>query len=489
MVSCVASWNTTTADRELRSLNKLRYRGTWWLPAQNTKRVPGTLLFSHEEGGTLSLDGSLGEMTAVMGELVMLQPKIILGISSKGELLTLYDCFENHRTGGSSGLVTSRFYVSRVFKGAHFTSPELIRFRSLSVHYSGLDEWINTSGFEILYQKEEEDVIVKYKRPAPIEIPVDENWKVVLDFSCTYPSLTRVQIEAVVKQKAYVTIRTAGERTLDEYLDFVYDIRDFLTLAAMDTVYPLDIHASTEINKKKMNESWYYPRVEMYFRQLEVPSSPSRFYDFSMLFSFHDIYDQIRNVIANWFATRESLRSVRDLYFGTLYNPEAYLQQKFLSLAQALESYHRTRMKALESPEDEHRKRIAGILDKTDQQDRSWLEEKLRWSNEVTFRTRLKDLLHDLSDVVPEIIGDPDKLANQVVDTRNYLTHYDPRLRDQAASVHELIEITERLKTVLHACLTVELGLGKSMVRFLFAKNWRYQQMGARFKRKQSGTR
>jgi len=63
------------------------------------------------------------------------------------------------------------------------------------------------------------------------------------------------------------------------------------------------------------------------------------------------------------------------------------------------------------------------------------------------------------------------------------------KAKAMAASVHELIEITERLKIVLHACLTVELGLGKSIVRFLFAKNWRYRQIAARFKRKQSGTR
>jgi hypothetical protein len=58
----------------------------------------------------------------------------------------------------------------------------------------------------------------------------------------------------------------------------------------------------------------------------------------------------------------------------------------------ALESYHRIRVRSEELPQEEHRQRVKRILDAAGEGDRKWLEEKLRWSNELTFRTRLKEL-------------------------------------------------------------------------------------------------
>lgn len=83
---------------------------------------------------------------------------------------------------------------------------------------------------------------------------------------------------------------------------------------------------------------------------------------------------------------------------------------------------------------------------------------------------------HGLADTVPSVIGDADKFAGQVVDTRNYLTHYDPELKNRAASGTELSKITEKLKIVLQICLIRELGLNESTIRFLLMKNWTFQQ-------------
>lgn len=50
-----------------------------------------------------------------------------------------------------------------------------------------------------------------------------------------------------------------------------------------------------------------------------------------------------------WFEISEKLKPVFDLYLGVMYNPGMYKEYQFLSLAQALESYHRNVMEK-ESP-------------------------------------------------------------------------------------------------------------------------------------------
>jgi len=56
------------------------------------------------------------------------------------------------------------------------------------------------------------------------------------------------------------------------------------------------------------------------------------------------------------------------------------------------------------------------------------------------------------------------------------LTHYDPELKNKAASGTELPKIAEKLKIVLQVCLIRELGLSEGLIKFLLMKNWRFQR-------------
>jgi hypothetical protein len=446
---------------------ELNITGTWWLPGKPEMRIPGTLRFSPEKGGALSLHGCFDEKTT------MLNPSVILGASTEGKSLTLCECFET-RKSVSSGLSTSTFYSNLMFMGAHFPSRETITFRNLSINYTRLDEWMNASAFKIS-EPEYGHLTVEYTQPMSHEIQIDDSLKIVIEFRYTPPSRYRVQTQATVKHRPYVIIVPTDEKSLDYFLDLIYDIQNFLTLSAMEPVYPEHIVGETEASKFKVDDHVAYRPVEVLFRQLERVRSHIVLRG-DLLISFKDIYDQLRESFANWIGTRELLGSVRDLYFGTLYNPGAYLQQQFLSLTQALESYHRIRIRSEELAPEKHGERLKRIVDSAPEEDKKWLEEKLKWSNELTFRTRLKELFDGLVETVPSVIGDVDKFAGQVVDTRNYLTHYDPELKNRAASGTELSRITEKLKIVMQICLIRELGLNESTIRFLLMKNWTFQQ-------------
>jgi hypothetical protein len=79
-----------------------------------------------------------------------------------------------------------------------------------------------------------------------------------------------------------------------------------------------------------------------------------------------------------------------------------------------------------------------------------------------------------LEDAVSALITDKDAFAKNVVNTRNYHTHYDPHLKDKAVQGSKLYALTEQLSYLLQACLLVELGIPKQKCAELLIRNQGY---------------
>jgi hypothetical protein len=261
---------------------EFEYEGVWWLPDQPEKEVSGTLKFTPGEGAVLELIGSFRDIKDFGKSFT---PEIILGISSKGKIVTLHRCIENKSIISSPGLTVSAFYVHVVLVGAHFEKTEDIKFKSLSVHLSHLDDWVNISGFDIQdYNKDGK--VIKYKPPKPIEATLKDNCKILIDIRATYPTISLVQREATIKQRTYIEIEPTEERTFDEYLKLLHYIRNFLSLGIMKPAYPLTIEATVEINKIPLKNTYYYPPIKVFYALRDIPKAPDIIMPFDMLFSF-----------------------------------------------------------------------------------------------------------------------------------------------------------------------------------------------------------
>ena len=186
-----------------------------------------------------------------------------------------------------------------------------------------------------------------------------------------------------------------------------------------------------------------------------------------MLFTFKDISEKFSFFLKNWFRKAELLEPVYDLYFGTLYNPGMYLNNEFLNLVQAIESYHRRTMKNYELAEDQHQKRIAEILSAVPDKYEEWLGKKLKYSNEPSLRKRLRDILKSCPEALNQVIRNKKSFINNTIVTRNYWTHFDPELKEQSAKNGELFKLVSRLRILLQSCLLKELGFSSKSVETL----------------------
>ena len=150
-----------------------------------------------------------------------------------------------------------------------------------------------------------------------------------------------------------------------------------------------------------------------------------------------------------------------------LFGPDVGPEYQFLSLAQALETYHRrTRPESRYLEEAEYGRRYEEIVEALPgdlpRPLKSKLKDVLKYGNEWSLRKRVTDLLDGLpSGVVEDEGGD---FVEAVVNTRNYLTHYTEELRERALQGTVLSEALDELRRVVAFLLFQELGLDEQKV-------------------------
>lgn len=470
-------------------------KGIWWLSDNPSEKISGSLKFIPSEGAVLDLMGTFKEIQdRDIRNLNTFNPEIILGISLTGEKITLHKCFETKTQKSTSfegdnisaTSTISSFYSSNVFLGAHFEKKEDIKFKTLSIQYTYLEKWVNISGFTKQFG-EEGEVVIKYKPPHSIQAIIDSDLKIFIDFQSNYSS--SVHKEPIIKQKTCLRIEPSEEKSLDELLKIMYHIQNFISLGVTEPVFPLVIIGRTEANKRLIGTNVDYPPVKIIYALNYITKEVDTLHRFQMLFTFDDISDRFEYFIKNWLGKIELLEPIYYLYFGTIYNPNLYLQHQFLNLTQAIESYHRRVYGGEYQEKNKYRiglcKSFVEIIPiDFDKDYKDSLKQKLKYLNEYSLRKRLKDICKEnLKEVLErsnlDLLKDfKDKnainsFADSVTDTRNYLTHYDEELKNKTVNGNELYTLLKKLKILLEIFLLKELGFSFNKINILISRKYK----------------
>lgn len=171
-----------------------------------------------------------------------------------------------------------------------------------------------------------------------------------------------------------------------------------------------------------------------------------------MFFTLAEASPDISTVMKHWFAKQARLRPVFNLFFGIRYHPDIYLDVRFLVFAQAVETY------------DYRRRRKPG----------SW-----------TLAERIADVLARCQTASKKIVGptaaDRDAFIKLFKDSRNYYTHYNPKLEKKAATGAALLLLTIQLQAIIEMSLLRELGFTRRAIDQIMGRVGRYREI-AHFK-------
>jgi hypothetical protein len=403
----------------------------------------------------------------------VLRWSIILGFTLQGKRVTLVDCLELTTHLNFPGMPTSKIVSNLLFVGAHFNTEDSILFDAMSASYSLLDEWLDISGFEIEHLWKEKELLLKYRLPKKIEVPVNDSYVLSFEFTANKPLFPRT--EAIIKQQSHIKIKPSEEKPLYFYDYIFHNLQNLLSLATMKTVNPLSFIASKGTDRPQTIDVYF--RNPHYVQDKQKPHTQS-----DMLFTFHDIKENLVNHLVTWLNKAKLLQPVHNLYFGALYNPRMYIEHRFLSLCQAVEAYHRRIYSGTYQETDEYRKNLYPLLlsaipDGIEKGFRDSIKARLTYLNEYSLRKRFAQILKQYNTLAQPIIPNLNEFTEDVINTRNFLTHYDKDLDTRAKKGEELYILTERLKFVLELCFLSEFGFKTEEVEMLIRRTNRYNYL------------
>jgi hypothetical protein len=457
---------------------EFEYSGIWWLPENPENRVTGQLSFNKDEDPLLELLGALNPRETFSSGADF-QPEIILGITTDGNLCTLYKNIGIGRSHSFPGISRERFRSQYLFFGKHFSTGEEIKFSSYRVNYTNLEEWMGKSPFDLEILKEEEKVkkySAHYTYPDVVEINIpslNSNFCAVstLDTHTDYKTIT-------FHHRSYLRFHPASSQHFDWYWDLLYDMRNLLTLMIGELVHPIKVQAYID-KLEDEDDKTKVEIVDIYFRQ-PYAKPTKRVASSEMLITLPFIQGTSSDLFETWFSNREKFRSVYDLFFGYLYRSDMYVQFRFLSLMQALEGFHRVTRPGKYLSSDEYEKYriilIAALPEDMPGDLKDALKSRIKYGNEYSLRKRLNELFNDVGDNLRALVS-PNyrEFIGRVVDNRNYLTHYDEESREQEPDITMLFFDCQRLRIFLTILLLKELAIDEETIRTIISKSRKLQ--------------
>jgi hypothetical protein len=166
----------------------------------------------------------------------------------------------------------------------------------------------------------------------------------------------------------------------------------------------------------------------------------------------------------------ETSKPAFNLYFASKAGAHSYLDGRFLALAQGIETLHRRNSQETMMEESAFNKLVAEIVKGCPSEKQDWLAAKLEHANELSLRHRLRQMIEPYKN----LYGDSKQRNNfigKVIDTRNFFTHYDPKLAQKWARGEDLWKLCMKLEALFQLHFLRLVGLESTRINDLAKKN------------------
>jgi len=446
----------------VRIKEEFKKSGYFWLPSAPDKKFPGTLSIS--DGGIIDLEivelfESVGSDSINWGsfdsEALNWEPafynnfKRLVGHIETDEV-TLDDSkfkegFPNRKTGLSRSLLR----VGRAFTGIKYGENEIPRFKILVFSVDGIDEWIGQADIDV--EKRVQGQHIAFQHPEPVSFNLPNGMELSITFNQERSGSMSPREERIT-QRTYFKLISQDARELNDFISIVEKVINFLCFAIGDIVCLDNMSATVDGSFQEAlfqnfvrDETRMLPIGIYYLSQFYSKDKPR--IGFTKLFEFEQIQDDAEGIICNWINALEKINPAFNLYFLATMGTQPSFEAKFLTLVTGLEIYHRRTSDEKEMGEAKFEELVKNLIENCPPGNRVWLEGRLKFANEIVLRKRIKTLIEPFKG----LFGNKKKrkkLINRIVDTRNYLTHYDPELESRAAKGWDLQVLCQKVEVL-----------------------------------------
>ncbi len=425
------------------------FKGTWFFPNDDTNIIfSGALRYRPKEKFSILEVWSEKRLDFD----VFREKKVFHGNTVKGEKLTLINffCQTVNTTSGGQNLTLYEFHVyGSILIGKYYNDLSELRFGEVYYQFSGLENFItkkyvqskfHDSGLEVSYEHPD-DVILLHKK--------DIEHKIIFTYS-NNPFGRNVKILS----KEYFCLKNENKYSISESMDYLKVLNGFLLFFTNEKSHPTEMYAiDNEEQICILNQFYRDPKMEELSEGLAYPS----------LCILSD--ENVKQNYINWISLYVEQKTAMDKYFLLIQSSKYFVEESFLIYTQLFEELHRKSDKLVNLKEGDlkHEKKMSAILDSCPEEYKSWLMDKLKYSNEIYFRKRISNVLKKYITIFTVDLKinskDKDRIISKIVETRNYYTHGSEEAYELAEkSMQGVIILTKLLKVMIDCIILSKLG-------------------------------
>lgn len=331
------------------------------------------------------------------------------------------------------------------------------------------------SGIKVDNQYERRTATITYLPPEEISLNLNNGMQLLITFSWTLPGFPNAT-EAKITQKTYFKLASAEERELNNFISIAHKITTLLCFAIEKTVCLERVTATSDNIRQDIGDGNSRPvPINIYYPSLPYSKDEPKIDWHRMLFRYGQIQNDAERIINNWIDAYDEIDPALNLYFSTKTGAQKYLDGKFLALAQGLETYHRKTSDEKLMDEAKFRELVKNIVYQCPKENQEWLEGRLKHGNEINLGRRIKSIIEPFKDVVGTS-NERGKIIRSIVDTRNYLTHYDESLKPKAASGKDLWSLCLKMEAFFQLHFLQVLGFTQEEIKSILENCHQLQQ-------------
>jgi hypothetical protein len=451
-------------DEKFDLYSKFQLEGVFWDVARPDDKFAGTLSCN---GKRLELATRAELVTPtpamLMGTDDASVPDVVHGFTVKGDctIIGLQQINAPGLLDYSKGRgVRWRYFrvIGACLMGWHLANDTTEVLTTADLTYTGISEWFPGCGASITHADRATLISLPKERRIVLDVCIlAKRFHLAIDIDPNFEfKIGGRSFKA--DSEPVITLEPAEPRSLEWFVEVMHRLENFLSLCLGSSVRAKTMRLA---GKSEKTESGWLIRPRG--GKVEKPSGAIWLRSDS---------SQLASAVASWFSMSEEFTPLESLIYGTIRHSSLFVETEFLSLAQAIESFHRLMYKST-VVEPQVFKQVKEDLSSFIAQ-QSWgqsaianrCKEAINFVNEPSFQNRIESLLADIDPArLKQLIGDPVIFEQTLKQTRNYLTHPGIEKKGKVlAGSKELFLFNQKLHVLLRLLMLKAMGFSEEAI-------------------------
>lgn len=454
--------------------------GYWWIPEEPSRRYPGRLSFDSKDGARLEL--SVERETPSFSREEKDFP-LIHGTTSSGRDITLVNCYLTQDRWSNAGISTQTIFGHLILDGFHLPSVESENIRSISATVPFLSSWLGTTGIDVKHTNDFHDFEITYRQVPPLSAMIGPSMRMEVSVRpAGIPIAAGPGTEVKIRENIWLSLKPEMPRSYRQLLDSLHVAFDFFTFVCMDLCFAEDIQLEANFHPRTLTGGMIiYPIAHFHYMPVYSPKNRRTLHPMDVFLKRSDLANHFEPVLARWFETSAQLRSVRVLYVSALYGDHPYVENKFLSVCQAAEVFHRhfRRGEYMDTNRYENEVLpllIAGIPANLPADLVKVMQQRFAYLNELSLAKRLKDLVAENKEIIIKFVPEINDVLRGIVAARNQFTHFSHKNKRPDLNGETILYYVNVLRMIVELSVLREVGVPPEILREAAVASERYRR-------------